>query len=935
MGAGTMSGEAVGRSFGRRIICAAMAFAALLALCGQSAHAAGAGRTVRVGYYSMSNFQEYDSSSGEYRGYSYDYMMAVAQYAGWQYEFVPVDYDEGVRMLEDGELDLMNGVEITDSLSGRLSFSSIPSGESCTCLVVSPDNTDVAYEDFQSFAGLTVGLDYSSSRNSGFVDYCKDNDCMPTLIYYHTAAGVAEGMKTGEINAYLISSLQDVNMRTVAKFGTQSYYFAAAKGDADLLQELNAAMNSLKTEDPYFEEKIYSKYHGKSAEEQTVISDSEKSYISETPVVRAAYDPAWYPLSYTGKDGKFAGAMASIMELISERTGLKFEYVPCSSATEAAARLKSGDVQIIAGFPYDYTWAGKSGALVTLPFTSLTVFAAYKTGGSPGSSVAVPEGSYLEYLSGHIRQDGYSFSQYGSTDDCLQAVLSGQADYAFLDSYQLEYYRERASYRNLSFKVANGDDYRLSLAVSGQADKRLYTIIGKTLSAAGSDELSNIFRETSIEAESRSLTDLMYLNPKAAGLIFTLLGFLLAVLASILIYSRAMNRKNRELRAATSAKSEFLSNMSHDMRTPLNGIMGYTELAVKTDDPEKKADYLNKIRISGQFLLSLINDTLDISKIESGKFALHPEPVSSGELLESIVVPMRQMADEKGVDFIVDTSAYTKGYILADRLSSQKVILNLLSNAVKFTPPGGTVWLIIADIEPPEDGLNTRVTVKDTGIGMSSEYIPNMFEPFTQEHAPESRQTVGTGLGLSIVKKIVTLMGGRIDVESKKGSGTKFDVLLPLEHLASPPLSEDEPRYGSDALKGKRALLCEDNEMNREIAVNLLQSFGMTVDCAVDGREGVDVFSASPSGTYDVVLMDLRMPVLGGCAASAEIRSLPRADAGSVPIIAMSADAYDDDLRRCAEAGMNGHVSKPIDPKTLFSELAKHCGGGGKRDENK
>ena len=915
------------RKTGRRIaglLCALIVFAAAAGPLSAAASAEGR-RTVRVGYYDMANFQEYDESTGVYRGYSYDYMLAVAQYAGWDYEFVPVSFDDGLRMLEDGELDLMNNVPETDELSQRLSYSALSSGTSCTCLVVAPDNTSVAYEDFQSISGLTVGLDYSSSLNSGFVDYCKDNDCMPTLIYYHTEAGVAGGLENGEIDARIVSSLQDTAMRTVAKFGTQSYYFATTKGNSDLLQELNAAMNSLKTSDPYFEEKIYAKYHGKSSEEQTVISEDEKAYVAENPAIKVAYDPSWYPISYTDENGNFSGAMSSVFQFISRRTGLRFEYVRSDTAAEALGRLRSGEVQVLAGFPYDFTWARRNNARITTPFTTLTVFAAYRADDGHGSAYAVPSGSYLWYLSSDIRRDGYSCTEYASPGDCLQAVIRGDADFAFVDSYELEYYRERSEYRKLAFKVLNGEDYGLSVAVSDASDARLYTIISKALASASTEEIGNILRETSLSAASRSLIDTLYANPQTAALVLILLGFLAAIAVSAIIYTRAISRKNRQLRAATSAKSEFLSNMSHDMRTPLNGIIGYTELALKTDEPAKKEDYLGKIRISGQFLLSLINDTLDISKIESGKYVLKPEAVEMGELVNSIAVPIRQSAEEKGVSFTADTSRMRPGKVLADRLSLQKIILNLLSNAVKFTPPGGSVSLAVADTGDA-GGMNTRITVKDTGIGISDEFREKMFEPFSQERAPESGSTVGTGLGLSIVSSIVGQMGGRIDVESRKGAGTRFDVYLPLPPADGAAVGGAAPVCGEDALQGRSALLCEDNEMNREIASAVLQGFGMKVVCAPDGRSGLETFAASPEGGFDVVLMDLRMPVMDGFAAAKAIRALKRADAAAVPIVAMSADAYEADLKKCRESGMNGHVPKPVDTKLLFQELARLCG---------
>ncbi|MEA5051514.1 MAG: transporter substrate-binding domain-containing protein [Oscillospiraceae bacterium] len=913
----------------RRWLCSLLLLFLAAGILAPAARAANAPRKVRVGYYTMSNFQEYDEQTQTYRGYSYDYMLALAQYANWTYEFVPVSYSDGLQMLKDGQLDLMNNVEMGDSATPYLAYSTLPSGTSCTCLAVSRDNTDVAYEDFSAIEKLTVGLDYASALNSGFVDYCKDNDCMPTLIYYHTSAGVAAGMQSGEIGAYIVSDLQDTAMRAVAKFDTRAYYLATTRGNSDLLRELNIAMNALKTDDPYFEEKIYAKYHAKSSEEQTVISSDEKAFVADSGPIRVAYDPAWYPISYTGENGRFSGAMASVFDFISERTGLQFEYVKAGSAEEALESLRSGQAQVYAGFPYDYTWAQRYAARITSPFATLTVFAAYKSGDMDGDVYAVPAGGYLHYLSETVRQDGYAYKEYNSVQDCLSSVLTGGADFAFLDSYQVEYYRERASYRELAFKVTNGEDYGLCVAVSDGADERLYTIIDKALASASSEEIGNILRETSNEAGSRTFFDVLYANPRTAGIFFAILGFLIAVVISALIYTQTMRRKNEELKTATSAKSEFLSNMSHDMRTPLNGIIGYTDLALKTDEPARRTDYLRKIKISGQFLLSLINDTLDISKIESGKLTLKPEPVDLQELLDSIVVPIRQTAGEKGVGFTVDTDGMRGGTILADRLNLQKIILNLLSNAVKFTPKGGNVTLCIASTPPDRDGINTRITVTDTGIGIGREFLSRMFEPFAQERAAGGEEAPGSGLGLSIVKSIVDLMGGRVEASSSKGTGSRFDVLLPIRYTESAGAAPAKKTADEGALRGLKILLCEDNEMNREIARSVLEGFGVQVRCASDGREGLEIFAASPVGGFDAVLMDLRMPRMNGFEATRSIRSLARPDAAQVPIVAMSADAYEDDLQRCADAGMSGHIPKPFDPAELRETLARMCGASG------
>ena len=883
-------------------------------------------RVVRVGYYTMSNFQEYDQDTRMYRGYSYDYMLALAQYAGWRYEFVKVSYDQGLKMLEDGELDLMNNVEQTTALSDKLSFSSISSGQSNTCLVVAPDNTDVSYEDFTSIESLTVGLCYTDSMNSGFVDYCKDNDCMPKLVYYHTQEGVDNAMAAGEVNACLVSSLQDVNMRTIAKFNTKSYYFATTKGNSALLKELNTAMNALKTSDPYFEEKIYEKYHTGSAEERTVISAEEKTWIKENPVITVAYNPDWYPLSYTDSKGSFAGSIASVYKLISERTGLQFRFICGATSAESLQLFTSGKAQIMAVFPYDYTWAKQKGARITTPFTTLTISEAYRTGTTPSEhdTAAVTAGDYRKYLASAIRKDSYHFVEYDTVDECMDAVKNGSADCVFLDNYQQEYYRERARYRDLSYKVMTGREYSLSIAVSMEADQALYSIVSKALSSAGTGKLDDIFKETTFSGKPSSLVDVLYSNPKAAVFFLVLVGFIVAIIISAVGYSFLLHRKNRQLKAVANAKSDFLSNISHDMRTPLNGIIGYTDLAVSTDNPQEKQDYLKKIGISGRFLLNLINDTLDISKIESGKYTLSPAPVSGSELLESIVVPIRLSAKAKNIDFTISADPQYYGMLNVDRLNLQKIVLNLLSNAIKFTPSGGSVRLLVNAVEPPEGNINTRIIVEDTGVGISEEFMPDLFEPFMQERTSQTRGIVGTGLGLSIVKRVAVLMGGDVAVESQKGKGSRFTVSLPIA-FSGEKKEETPAEAEKESLAGLSVLLCEDNQMNTEIAKKLLEKNGLHVTCAENGKAGLEIFKKSEPGTFDVILMDLRMPVMNGIEAAGAIRALQREDAAAVPIIALSADVFEEDLRRCREAGMNDHTVKPINPEELFDCIRRCC----------
>ncbi len=375
---------------------------------------------------------------------------------------------------------------------------------------------------------------------------------------------------------------------------------------------------------------------------------------------------------------------------------------------------------------------------------------------------------------------------------------------------------------------------------------------------------------------------------------------------------------------ATASRSEFLSNISHDMRTPLNGIIGFTSLALTSDSQDSVRDYLNKIKISGSLLLDLVNDTLTLSRIQSGKMLINPELTSNYNIIDHIAVPIRSACEEKGLHFKLETEGLPKRSIMADRANTQKIFLNLLTNSVRFTPKGGTVEFAVEEIPATPEGWNCRAVVRDTGIGMSPRFMEVMYDPFTQEHPNEAASGQGTGLGLSIVHQLVKLMGGKISARSTQGSGSEFTVYLHFETAdpAAAP-SKGAVRF-NEQYKGRKVLVCEDNYLNTEIARTLLERRGLTVVCASDGKDGLEKFSASKENEFDAVLMDLRMPVMNGYDTTQAIRALPRADAKTVPIIAMTADAYAEDIKKCYEAGMNAHVPKPIDPQMLFKQLESH-----------
>jgi signal transduction histidine kinase/ActR/RegA family two-component response regulator len=385
-----------------------------------------------------------------------------------------------------------------------------------------------------------------------------------------------------------------------------------------------------------------------------------------------------------------------------------------------------------------------------------------------------------------------------------------------------------------------------------------------------------------------------------------------------------------EAEKANQSKSVFLSNVSHDMRTPLNGIIGYISLAQKENKDPKVSDYLKKASFSSDILLKLVNDTLDLNKLENGKVTISNEPVETSDLIAKISDAVQVSMAQKSIVFKMDYDEKENMKINADPLVIDEIFINLLSNAVKFTPENGHITMSAHPVKIEKGIVTWRIAIKDDGVGMSDDFLNNhIFEPFSQERTKATSKIGGSGLGLSIVKHLVAICGGTITVHSEVGKGTEFVINMPHELLDQHPerkggeSRQDKRVSDLSSLVGKKVLLVEDNEMNSEIAASVLSAKGLVVDCASDGTEAVSHFAFSGKNEYSVILMDIRMPVLNGYEATKQIRQLSRPDAKTIPIIAMSADAYAEDVKKSLEAGMNDHISKPLDPEKLFAALLK------------
>ncbi len=512
---------------------------------------------------------------------------------------------------------------------------------------------------------------------------------------------------------------------------------------------------------------------------------------------------------------------------------------------------------------------------------------------------------------------------YNSNRECMETVISGNADAAYCCGYIARYYLKNSDFSMLDMEVAQ-NDVEFKMCVPKSKSPILISIVNKTLAQIDEERIHDIVLSNSSNIEvEKSFSQLVKENKITVILVTLGMGVFVITLAITAFKKEQLRQELEKAKLATRAKSDFLSRMSHDIRTPLNAIIGFTQIAKESENLTAEVkDNLEKIDTSSQYLLGIINDILDMSKIESGKLELNYEAADCVAFHNDIAVLFSEVAKKKNIKLKTDFSGIKTKWVMMDTLRSRQIYANLLNNAIKFSDEGTCITWTINDIKVDEECTTRVITIKDEGCGMSPEFMRTMFDPFAQEHNKYHNPESGTGLGLAIVKNLIDLSGNKITVDSEIGKGTQFTITL-VRKNASPVEKTNGTVTSGDIqkLKDKRILLFEDHPLNRQIMKTLLEKKGIQIDCAVNGKEGVDIFEASEAGYYSAVFMDISMPVMNGYEATIAMRNLNREDAKTIPVIAITANAFNDDVEKCMKAGMNYHIAKPIDINKVYEIL--------------
>jgi len=929
------------RSFGHRaaalifiVSISVLFFLPGLAAAAEAADSTDASAVVRVGYFYNGDFM-HKADDGSYEGYDIDYYYTIAGYTDWNIQFIEYDsLNSALSALGSGKIDILSGLSKTPEREGKYLVSAQKMCSSHIAVQTRADDDRFAIGDTASLTDLTCGILKGSNVVTLYTDWCAEKGLTPHIVEYDSIELRNNALMSGEVDAIAAGSTIEGAQR-IAEFPSLDLYFMFSSNQPSLKSQLDKAMEILALEEPSYASDLYNTYFPASRNDSPSFNASEKAFINTHQTIRVAVPDDDAPFSSTDKSGKAVGILPEYFSHLSEIIGVRFEYTAFHSKDEICDALTAGNVDLAVKVEDNIYEANKLHIILTDSYLQMNIVQITRAGTSSVSSIAVPQCNY-DYVTGTMAGTDSSAAvlPYSNSEECFHALKAGNVDSVICTQPAATWLLNRNRASDYVVSAFGGSTFNVSCALNyGRDGNTLRSILNKTI-ATDSGYISQLITSDTLK-DSAGLSDIFdrlpvsFLAASAVVLSLLLAGTIIGLIVIIRRRrtERKLARQQIELTAAmeaNNARRAFFGTISHDMRTPLNGIIGFANLASKSDDPAAVKNYLAKIRTSGTILNELVNDMLITSRLENDKYSLIPTPCDIREVIDSTLDPVREMAKEKNITLSCSMSEMQSRRVTADRLSIQKILLNLLSNAIKYTPEGGTVSLCCRTEQSAGETPCTIITVVDTGNGISSEFLPHVFEPFSQEN-PSGTNSSGSGLGLSIVKSIVDAMNGTITVKSEYGKGSEFTVRLYLPEDTEAPVQKGQAQSADDStLKGKHALVCEDNELNMEIIRTVLSSHGIESDGAPDGRKGLEAFEKSEPGSFDFILLDLRMPVMDGISTARAIRALDRIDAGTVPIFAVSADAYPEDIKECRNAGMNAHISKPIDEGRLIQTVKEY-----------
>ena len=1065
-------------AFTRLLIAVCLVFS-LMVPC--SVHAEDT-KTVRVGYYENEIFQEGAEEGAVKTGYAYEYYRKLAEYTGWKYEYVYGSFTDLYQMLLDGEIDLLAGLAFKEDRVGLIGYPEAAMGHESYNLVKHEDDTEISVDPV-TLEGKKIGV-MESALVDALHEFLDSHGVKAEVITFPDYDSLFAAFNAGELDVLAgegDSGFSAENAVILNSFGASDYYLTVNIRRPDLLQELNTAQTLLSVEEPNYLNSLSVKYYSGSLA-SCAHSSAETEWLATHSELRVGYLENYLPYSDTDEGGQVTGIVTDVTDQLLKSLSidtLSVSYHGYDNYDDMIADLVSGKIDT--GFPVGggLYFSEESGIYQTNPVvsaaTEIVFHGEFKR--DEITHFAVNENNRMQYYYVCTHFPDAQITFYPSVDDCLEAVVSEKVDATTLNGLRANDILKNTRYESLSLlQLSQSDDRCYGVAMGNEG---LLKLLNRGINVLGVDYGQNQAYRYADGLYSYSFFDLVRQH---LGIYILVILSIAAVIIFLLLRDNRRSRTQiREKEAArieleekqkalsdaliaadhaNRAKTTFLNNMSHDIRTPMNAIVGFTALAAShMDHPEQVKDYLQKISVSSQHLLSLINDVLDMSRIESGKVVIEEAEVHLPDVIHDLRTIIQANIAAKQQELLIDTQDVKHEDIVTDKLRLNQVLLNILSNAIKFTPAGGTISFRL--IEEPSSHADTAdfvFRIKDNGIGMSEEFQKTIFEAFTRERTSTVSGTQGTGLGMAITKNIVDMMNGTISVQSEEGKGSEFVVRIPCRIGESKDVSGKIPElqglralvadddtnsclsvsamlrdigmrpdwtnYGKEAVirakeakdqadefkvyiidwmmpdlngietvrrirkivgddapiiiltaydwsdiedeareagvtdfcakpifmselrdvlakpflvekpasdespaapdfTGKHILLAEDNEMNQMIATAILENVGFTIDIAATGAEAVEKMEQASAGTYDVILMDIQMPVMDGYEAARQIRAMDGPQKAEIPILAVTANAFEEDRKIALEAGMNGHLAKPYDVDAIMQTLSE------------
>ena len=1039
-------------------------------------------KVVRVG--SFEDTFNYVNEKGARKGYGYELLETLSGYTGWQFEYVTCDWSDCFEKLKNGEIDIIGGISYTEDRTQEMLFSDEPMGVEKYYLYADLSRADISASDFKTLNGKKIGVLMGTEPEVMLAEWEEKYGLKTEHVNISNNEDVKQKLANHEIDCFVSleeSFWAERGISTITRVGESGIYYAINKNRPDIKEELDDAMRALDEAVPFYTADLYKRYF--SMDYTPILTGEEKAWLRKHGAIRMGFLASDSGVStFDPATGEFTGVITDYIQFAADCLGnqeLEFQLVGYDSKEAELDALKSGEIDMIFHCDQNPNLAEEYHfACTNTTWTSNLMAVTNKQHFNENNvnRIAVPQNklSLKKYLAFYYPQ--WEIVDCDTQEDAARLVKDGQADCFVTGISSENKYSKKYSF----YSVPLVNPVRSCFAVNS-GNRSLLSILNKTIKAMPVNMLAGALAMYKSSARKVTLSDfikdnffkVMLISSIAVAVVLLTILMLLQKARKAEAAARKAASDTQELNAklqvavekaesANRAKSTFLSNMSHDIRTPMNAIIGFTTLALSNiDDTDRVKDYLGKTLASSNHLLSLINDVLDMSRIESGKIHLEEVEVNLSDVLHDLKTIVSGQIYAKQLELYMDAMDVTDEDVYCDKTRLNQILLNLLSNAIKFTPAGGTVSVRVRQLAGKVRGCGQyEFRIKDNGIGMSQEFAQKIFEPFERERTSTVSRIQGTGLGMAITKNIVDMMGGTIEVQTAQGKGTEFTVCVPmraqteqrpvekiteLEGLKALVVDDDfntcdsvtkmlvkvgmraewtlsgkeavlrarqsiemsdayhayiidwrlpdmngievtrqirslhddtpiiiltaydwsdieveakaagvtafcsKPMFMSDLretlmsalgqrpadavqrllpeknadFKGKHILLVEDNELNREIAQEILREYGFLVDSAENGAVAVEKVSTAAPGSYDLVLMDVQMPIMDGYTATRKIRALDDPALGKLPILAMTANAFDEDRRNALESGMNGFLSKPIVIDDLVQELHK------------